>query len=93
MWLLAVSLSESISLIIGIFGVAGLVFTALKWRRDDTTAVLGQQDTIMKEMQGLNGELRESANRLRTHNAELEAQVALLTSELAEARSEHGNST
>jgi cell division protein FtsB len=67
-----VNLPEVVSLIIGVLGVAGLVFTALKYNRDDTTAVLGQQNTIVSEMKTLMDELRAENTRLRERIRELE---------------------
>jgi hypothetical protein len=55
--------------VIGICGLAGIVFSALSWRRNDTTAIVGQQDVILNEMRGLTDELRISRDECR---AELE---------------------
>ena len=52
-------------LIIGILGLAGLIFTAMRYGRDDTTAVINQQAQITAEMKTLNDELRTTAERLR----------------------------
>ena len=52
------SVSEIIALVIGLSGLSGLVFTALRYRRDDTTAIVNQQSTILHDIQTLNGELR-----------------------------------
>lgn len=52
-------------LIIGILGLAGLIFTALRYGRDDTTAVINQQAQITSEMKTLNDELRTTTERLR----------------------------
>lgn len=46
-------MAEWISLVLGIMGVAGLIFTALRYRRDDTTAVVNQQSTILTNMKTL----------------------------------------
>lgn len=51
-------MAELVSLVIGILGVAGIIFTALRWRRDDTTAVLGQQAELFSEMKGITESLR-----------------------------------
>jgi uncharacterized coiled-coil DUF342 family protein len=56
-------------------GLGGLVFTALRYRRDDTTAILAQQDTIMQEMRGINEELRQTAVQLRSERDALREQV------------------
>ena len=51
-------LSEWSAVVIGVLGVAGLIYTALSWRRNDTTAIVEQQDTIMGELKDLTAELR-----------------------------------
>lgn len=76
-------LSGLVSLAIAVFGLGGLIFTALRWRRDDTTAILGQQDTLMGEMRTLNEELRTTAAQLRQEVAQLKTQVEALQRELA----------
>ena len=52
-------------LIIGVLGLAGLIFTAMRYGRDDTTAVINQQAQITAEMKTLNDELRTTTERLR----------------------------
>ena len=56
---------SALPLIIGILGLAGLIFTALRFGRDDTTAVIAQQAQITEEMKLLHDELRITAERLR----------------------------
>jgi hypothetical protein len=75
--------ANAIALAIGILGVAGVIFTALKYNRDDTTAVLGQQDTILGEMKSLNDELRITVDRLRDENTALRSQVDELSVQVA----------
>lgn len=83
MWLLAViQWSSIIPLVIGIFGVAGLIFTALKYNRDDTTAIVSQQSTVLNDMRALNDELRQTAVSLRGERDALQAQVAHLTGQV-----------
>ena len=77
-----------LSIILGIAGLAGIIFTALRWRRDDTTALVGQQDTILNEMKTLNEENRQAATLLREERNELRAQVERLTSEIQALREE-----
>jgi len=91
----AVDIAQLVTLGIGVLGVASLIFTALRWRRDDTTAVLAQQDTVFGEIKSLNDELRTSNEQLRTErdklredNARLDGQVDVLRSELRESRDE-----
>ena len=38
------------------------MFTALRFRRDDTTAIVSQQDTILNDFKSLNEELRITAD-------------------------------
>jgi len=90
-----IDIAQLVTLGIGVLGVAGLIFTALRWRREDTTAVLAQQDTVFTELRGLNEELRTSnehlraeRDKLREDNARLDGQVEVLRSELREARDE-----
>lgn len=72
-------LPSLVSLGIAVMGLGGLVFTALRYRRDDTTAIVNQQDVIMQEMRLLNEELRTTAASLREENRKLQEQVAALT--------------
>lgn len=51
--------------VIGICGLGGIVFSALSWRRNDTTAILGQQDVILTEMRGMTDELRTQRDECR----------------------------
>ena len=51
--------AHALPIIIGLLGIAGIIFTALKYNRDDTTAVVTQQSMIVGEMKTLNDELRE----------------------------------
>ena len=59
MWFIAAIDPASLTaLAIGLMGLGGIVFTALRFRRDDTTAVVTQQDTIMNEMKTIADVLR-----------------------------------
>ena len=51
-------IAEAVALVIGIAGLGGLLFTALSWRRNDTTAIVNQQSVIVHDMQALTAELR-----------------------------------
>jgi cell division protein FtsB len=84
--LAAVDLPQLVSLVIGVLGVSGLIFTALRWRRDDTTAVINQQDVILKDMKTLNDELRTTSDSLRTERDALREQVTDLTGEVEKLR-------
>jgi hypothetical protein len=65
MFLIAVAAGEFAALALGVFGVAGVIFTALSWRRNDTASLVSQQDFIVNEMKALNDELRQTTDRLR----------------------------
>lgn len=73
-----------IAIAIGLMGLGGIVFTALRFRRDDTTAIVGQQDTILNDMRTLNEEFRATADRLRAERDECGEQVEKLRNELRE---------
>ena len=53
--------SALVSLGIAVLGIAGLIFTALRYQRDDTTAIVNQQAAITTEMATLNNELRQTS--------------------------------
>lgn len=88
--LAAINLAEAIPLLIGVLGIAGLIFTALKYNRDDTTAVLTQQNTIVGEMKTLNDELRQTTTDLRMERDGLKEQVQDLTRQVDALRIELG---
>jgi hypothetical protein len=90
MWILATDAGGILAIIIGLVGLGGVVFTALRFRRDDTTAIVGQQDVILNDFKSLNEELRITADRLRTERDECGEQVEKLRSELGEV---HGGVT
>ena len=75
-----------VAIIIGLMGLSGVVFTALRFRRDDTTAIVSQQDTILQDFKSLNEELRVTADRLRTERDECSVEVAKLRKELADVQ-------
>ena len=78
--------ATALPIIIGIVGLAGLVFTALRFGRDDTTAVVTQQAQITAEMQTLNAELRATADRLRDERDALTLEVERLSGQIEELR-------
>ena len=95
MFLVALKAGEFAALALGIFGVAGVIFTALKYNRDDTTAVVNQQAQIVGTMKTLNEELRTTADSLRTEvqslrgeNEVLHGQVEGLTAQVEAMRRE-----
>ncbi len=88
--LAALDWAAIIPLVIGVFGVAGLIFTALKYNRDDTTAVVNQQSTIVSEMKVLNDELRLTTVSLREERDGLKDRVAELTNKVDALQNELG---
>ena len=53
-------MGEVVGLVIGIAGLGSLIFAALSWRRNDTTAIVQQQSTLVHDMESLTGQLREA---------------------------------
>lgn len=51
-------MAEWLSVIIGLTGLASLVFAAFKFRREDTAAIVNTQSTVVHDIQTLNAELR-----------------------------------
>lgn len=62
--------AEALPIIIGIVGLAGVIFTAMRYGRDDTTQVVTQQAQITEEMKTLHDELRATADRYRAERDE-----------------------
>lgn len=60
-----------LAIITGIMGLAGLIYTALSWRRNDDKAVVEQQSVVLHDMGTLNDELRKALEDCRTERAEL----------------------
>lgn len=79
---LDITFPEVLALATGVLGVAGLIFTALKYNRDDATAVVSQQSQIVGDMKALNDELRTTVQDLRLQRDELKLQVDRLTEQL-----------
>jgi uncharacterized coiled-coil DUF342 family protein len=79
-----------IALLTGIIGLGGIVFTALRFRRDDATAIVSQQTAILGNMKQLNDELRISIANIRQERDDLKLQVAALEGKVDELRKELG---
>jgi cell division protein FtsB len=84
-----VDAGAGIAVVTGVVGLAGLVFTALRWRSDDTKTIVESQSSVLHDMAALNDELRKTAaelrderDKLRAEVAELRVQVQRLTDEL-----------
>lgn len=67
--------AQLLAIVIGLMGLGSVMFAALRWRRDDTTQIVSQQDTLFAELRMLNEELRTTAQSLRDENAQLRAQL------------------
>lgn len=76
----------ALPIIIGIIGLGGLIFTAMRFRRDDTTQVVAQQAQITAEMKTLNDELRQTVDRLRDERDALRMEIERITGQLEELR-------
>ena len=87
MWVIAVvNVPQIMALVIGLVGLAGVIFTALRFRRDDTTAVVNQQSVIVNDMKTINEELRTTAASLKVERDACKEEVNGLRGELREAR-------
>lgn len=63
----------------------GAVFAALRFNREDASAVVAQQSTVLADMKALNDELAEAAARIRTERDELLQRVTALGEQVADA--------
>ena len=70
--------------------LVGAVFVALRFNREDATAVVAQQSTVLADMRSLNAELAENSNRVRGERDELLTRIGVLTAELSAVRVELG---
>lgn len=77
-----------VSLVIGVIGLGGLVFTALRFRRDDTTAIVTQQSAIFDDLKKLNEELRATSDGLRSERDQLQYKVQDLSGQIEALRRE-----
>ena len=83
--------AQLITLGIAILGLAGLIFTALKYNRDDTTSIISQQDTIFNDMKVINDELRITSTQLRSDKNDLQEQIKILMKEIEKLQREIAN--
>lgn len=74
--------AQLVTLGIAVFGLAGLIFTALKYNRDDTAAIVNQQNTILGDMKVLNDELRTTSESLRAERDSLRGEVRSLSQQI-----------
>lgn len=78
--------ATALPLIIGSAGLSGVVFSVLRFRRDDTTQVVNQQAQITAEMKTLNDELRLTTERLRKERDACHMEVERLNGRIEELR-------
>lgn len=64
-----------IAIVTGIIGLAGLVFTALKFNSDRSSASVAQASAVLDDMRKLNDVLHTRINDLETEVEELHTQV------------------
>ena len=50
--------ANAIAIVVGLSGLSGCVFAALRWRRDDTASLVQSQSVIFHDVQSMNSELR-----------------------------------
>lgn len=77
--LIAANPAPYISIVIGVCGLGGLIFTALRFRRDDSTAIVQQQSTLVNDMELIVNRLREENDRLVAEVKKLAVQIRRLS--------------
>ena len=80
------NIAQVLALVIGLVGLAGVIFTALRFNRDDTSAVVNQQSTILNDMKTINSELRTTAASLKEERDACRDEVRSLRKDVSEAR-------
>ena len=87
------TVSQILPLVIGLVGLGTVVFAAMRWRRDDVTAAVGQQAEILQGMKTLSDESRESREAMKIERDECKEQVAKLHGQVGALRDElrHAN--
>ena len=83
--LAVIDLATALPLVIGIIGIAGLIFTAMSYGRNDTTQVVNQQAAITAEMKTLVDEQRLRADQLIKERDDCRIDGATRTGQLDEA--------
>lgn len=74
---------ELLAIITGVLGLSGLVFTALRYNRDDSKAIVEEQSNVLKDMAALNTSLKDTVADLRTERDNLQIQVRELSAQVA----------
>ena len=71
-------MAQIVALVIAVGGLGTLIFAALSWRRNDTTALVGQQTEVLNSIHLINDELRVTADALRSERDKCYEEVAKL---------------
>ena len=67
--------------------LSAAIFTALRFNRDDATAVVNQQKEVLASMKALNDDLQESLDRARSERDAAQTKLSVLEGQLQESRS------
>jgi uncharacterized coiled-coil DUF342 family protein len=67
-------------------GLAAAIFAALRFNREDATAVVNQQKEVLGSMRSLNEELQSALDRARSERDELRIEVVELRVECKRLR-------
>lgn len=69
---------QIVAIAIGLSGLAGVIFTALKYNRDDTTAIVNQQTVLLGNMRSLYDSEHEQLAAVTSERDALRAEVSRL---------------
>jgi len=86
--LAVVEIAGLFALVLGVLGLGSIIFAALRYNRDDTTAIVNQQSTLLGNIKVLNDELRTTVEKLREERDGLREQVGHLTGQVEALRRE-----
>jgi len=70
-----VGVGEVIAFITALCGLAGIIFTALRYNRESSTATVQQQSQIVQDMRTLNDELHQKIEDLKAEVKDLKARL------------------
>lgn len=74
--------SEWLAIVTGILGLAGLIYTALRYNRDDAKTLVDEQSSVLRDMSLLNESLKKTVDDLRHERDGLASEVDRLSHEL-----------
>lgn len=83
------SISILISVVIALAGSGGIVFGALRYNRDEAGRIVIQQTNVLTDMRGLNDELSEALDRMRTEKSELHTDLQKAREEMQALRQQN----